>query len=130
MVLRAPILRQTFFACGLALLLASGAAAGSPEHHRVDAKTRAAIDRQARKLLHEKGVTHVGFYGFTINRAGHVLDAWVVRSSGEGRLDRMALQMIRKAILKHRPAHSPARMQFIEPIEFRRHVKGGAHTAK
>ncbi|WP_288050673.1 energy transducer TonB [Acidiphilium sp.] len=105
---------------GLALLLAAGAFA-APAQHPIDARTRAALDREAHALLRQKGVTHVGFYGFTIDPAGHVTSAWVVRSAGNPRLDEAALAMIRKAILKRRPAGAPVRMQFVIPIEFRRH---------
>lgn len=117
-------------ACGLALLFVSGGWAAPSSHHRIDATTRASIDRQAPKLLKEKGVTHVGYYGFTIDRKGHVLDAWVVRSAGVARLDRMALAMIRKAVLKRRPAHAPARLQFVVPIEFHKNGTAGTPNAR
>lgn len=128
-------------ACALGLLALAGAPAAhaaqqaqrqqerEAARHPIDSKTLAAIDRQAKALLAEKGVTHVGFYGFVIDREGHVVEAWVVRSAGEARLDEMALGMIRKAVLKHRPAHSPAKMQFIVPIEFRRKAGGKAAPA-
>lgn len=105
------------------MVLAGGAVA-APAQHPIDAATRAAISRQAQVLLRQKGVTHVGFYGFTIGRNGHVTDAWIVRSAGTARLDNDALAMIRRAVLKHRPAHAPASMQFVLPVEF--HHDGSA----
>lgn len=96
------------------------AQAASP--HRLSAATEARIAREAQALARQPGVRHVGFYGFVVDRAGRVRDAWVVRGSGNPTLDQAALATIRKAILKHRPAHAPARMRFIVPIEFR---KGG-----
>jgi len=130
MVFKASSRNRLLAACCLALLFVSGGSAAAPSHHRIDAKTRAAIDRQAQALLKRRGVTHVGYYGFTIDRKGHVLDAWVVRSAGVARLDRMALAMIHKATLKHRPAHAPAVLQFVVPIEFHRNGTAGAPNAR
>lgn len=81
---------------------------------------RAAIAREARHLLAQPGVAHVGFYGFMVNRAGHVVREWVVRPSGSSALDRLALASIGKAILKQLPKGAPAMMQFVVPIEFHR----------
>jgi TonB family protein len=86
--------------------------------HSISAATQAAIARQVPELLARKGVQHVGFYGFTVDRAGHVLSEWVVRPSGRQSLDRLALAAIAKAVLKRLPAHAPPRMQFVVPIEF------------
>lgn len=115
-------------ASALALLIAGGAMA-APAHHPIDAATRASIAREAHALLRKKGVTHVGFYGFVIGHDGHVTDAWVVRSAGTTLLDDDALAMIRRAVLKHRPAHAPARMQFVIPIEFHRDGRATAPGA-
>ncbi|MCW8308407.1 energy transducer TonB [Acidiphilium sp. PA] len=95
--------------------------AQAPARHPISAATRAAIARQVPQLLAQKGVRHVGFYGFTVDRAGHVLSEWVVRPSGRPSLDRLALAAIGKAILKQLPANAPPRMQFVVPIEFHKH---------
>lgn len=71
-------------------------------------------------MLAEPGVSHVGFYGFTIDRSGHVLDAWIVQSSGKVSLDKLALAAIRRAVLRHRPARSSRTMRFITPMAFRK----------
>ncbi len=94
------------------------ARAQAPVQHAISAATQAAIARQATVLLAQKGVRHVGFYGFTVDRAGHVLSEWVVRPSGRNSLDRLALAAIGKAVLKQLPANAPPTMQFVVPIEF------------
>jgi TonB family protein len=102
----------------LMMALPVAARAQAPVQHPISAATQAAIARQVPQLLAQKGVRHVGFYGFTVDRAGHVLSEWVVRPSGRASLDRLALAAIGKAILKQLPANAPPRMQFVVPIEF------------
>jgi TonB family protein len=91
--------------------------------HALSAKTEALLARDARRLLATPGVNHVGFYGFTVDRAGHVLSEWVVRPSGSAMLDRMALATIGKAMLKRLPANAPPTMRFIIPIAFHNNGK-------
>ncbi|MEE3501786.1 energy transducer TonB [Acidiphilium acidophilum] len=120
-------------ALGLALLAASPGIASaqsaptqSAQAHPLSPKTRATLAQDAKRLLATPGVQRVGFYGFIVDRAGHVLSEWVVRSSGSASLDHMALATIGKAMLKRLPAHSPPTMQFIIPIAF--HKNGTTST--
>ncbi|MGC9270124.1 energy transducer TonB family protein [Acidiphilium sp.] len=106
-------------AISMAIAMPTGRAA-PPGAHPIDAATQAAIARQVPLLLARHGVRYVGFYGFIVDRAGHVLNAWVVRPSGRASLDRLALAAIRRAVLKRRPAGAPASIQFVVPIEFRK----------
>lgn len=117
--MRTPMIRL-LAALLLAPAMAPASASATPAGHALAPATRAAIAREATQMLAQPGVRHVGFYGFTIDRTGHVRQAWVVRPSGSPRLDRLALAAIRKAILKQRPKGAPARMQFVIPIEFQR----------
>ncbi|MDD2876492.1 MAG: energy transducer TonB [Acidiphilium sp.] len=91
-----------------------------PVPHPIAPATLAAIAQEAQQMLAQPGVRYVGFYGFTVDHAGHVLSEWVVRSAGPASLDRMALAAIAKSVLKRLPKGAPPHMQFVVPFAFHR----------
>ena len=85
----------------LALGAAAAPALGQDAKKTIDQYKRAVADRivQANRLkLSKAGYRNITVVGYTLDRSGQVTESWIVRSSGDHKLDDIAHNSFKKAL--------------------------------